>query len=122
MESVQFALEAWSIMETAADAQQERLPKDLCASANAKTTSFSIEMEIAILVVLMRLFLMADAPARLDIPEIPVEFALFPAQMVNLFSKEHVQPAPLIPSITLPSMDAHAPTVSTWIHMAFVKD
>lgn len=79
-------------------------------------------METAILVVPMRLFLMVNAPAKLDILEIHVGFALSHAQLVNSSSRGLVLAALLTPSITLPSTDAHAPTASTWIHMAFVKD
>jgi len=98
------------------------LPKDASASVNAKTTSFLIKMEIAILAVLMRLFQMDNAPAKQDIPEIHVEFALSHAQMDNLSSKEPVPAALSIPSTTPPSMAAHAPVVFTWMHMESAKN
>lgn len=79
-------------------------------------------MVTATLVVLMKPFPMVNAPVKLDTPEIHVESAVSHAQLVNSSSKEPALVALLIPSITPPSTDAHAPMVSIWIHMAFVKD
>lgn len=117
-----FALEAWSTMVIVAVAQQEKLPKDPYVLVNAKMMNFLIEMETATLVVPMKPFPMANALVKLDTLEIHVEFALSHAHLVNSSSKDHVLAAHLIPFTTLQSTDAHAPMVSIWIPMAFVKN
>lgn len=92
------------------------------ASVNAKVTNCLIIKATATLAAAIRSFLMVHASARQDITEIHAESVLFLALPLNLPSRELAPPAHSILSSTLPSMDAHALLVSTWITLECAKN
>jgi|694.fasta_scaffold58980_6 hypothetical protein len=70
---------------------QVRLLKVLFAFLNAKMMSYWTVKETAIVVELIKLFLMENVFAILDILLTLVEFASFRAEEANSYSKEHAQ-------------------------------
>lgn len=98
-----------------ADAQLVKFNKESAAFLNANLMRSPMPKETALLAQPIKSFPMENASAKLDMPPIAVESALFLAEMVNSPSKEDAPSVPSTPSINLKSTDVDAPPDTTRI-------